>query len=151
MSTPFTPKILGQGEPDIRFDVDFSKSKWNTLGRHQLLKITGLVRCQLIIFFKTAMGTVGSYPDIELGTALVDDCLRAYINVEAITGNDFWGTGGAQVFEELNSYNAIMDFVTTTDTTYTILTNAPLSGLWEILAWYSPISSGSSVEIGNGT
>jgi len=167
--TPFGGAVtgFGLGKPDIDFNVDFSNATWNTLGAHQILAVTGLVRIKLIIYFATAITSVSTYTDIKLGIPSNDDELRTYINAESISAGEFWaysgsGSGYKTIYSSKDYNNTgtnqailkepLMDFVCGgEDIEYSLTNVAPTAGTINVIAWYQALSSGATVVQGDGS
>lgn len=160
--SPFSPNILGEGKPNINFEVDFSNSTWNTTGSHQLLEVTGLARVKLLIYFKTTITSASTYADLYLGIPSNDDELRTYINTESITAGDFWGYSGSgsgySSFRAINDYTngithePIMDFLSSDiDIEYTIQTQPITGGTMQVFAWWQALTNNGNVTQGDGS
>lgn len=146
--TPYSTGVLGQGLPDIQFDVDFSSATWDGVGNHQLLAVSGgAVRIILIIRCKTSVSYPGSVGNIFFGFATDTDYLATTVAGNLYVEDVLVGSPSADGYGS----DVRMDFICTEEVLYTLETTSPDTGVFEVSVWYEPITSGATVTQGDGS
>jgi len=145
MTTPFTVKILGEGEPNLNFEIDLSQSKWNTVGGHQLVRITGLVKMKICFYISSSVTATGV---VDVSSSF-HSLTRAY----DLDAGELWYDGDGSVADG-NLEDLIFSIIRGSDINFIVHDGESLTGgKIRVLCWWEKLASGvhGIAEEGDGT
>ena len=156
MTTPFSTNILGEGTPQLRFNIDFSLSKWNTSGTHQLLAVTGLVRVRFYLYCTTTLAggstlSVGVTSNTSFFGSFTIPTWSAGQFMCIFNNNEDLDTKATTYYQNRAVENqASQDVVISEDLEFQ-LSSALTGGKLQFIGWWQKLSTDGGVAEGDGT
>lgn len=157
MTTPFSTNILGEGTPQLRFNIDFSLSKWNTIGTHQLLGVTGLVRIRFYLFCTSNLNggstlSVGVTSNTSFFGSFTTSTWSSNEFMCLANNNQDLDTKATTYYQDRATENqASQDVVVSEDLEIEIVTSALTGGKLQLIGWWQKLSANGGVSEGDGT
>lgn len=136
--------------------INFAQSAWNTVAKHEVFTVTGLVRC-VMYYHVTASLTSGGAATIAFGNdgntgalAAAQDYTNLITNTAPEPGSTVAAitqTGASLLLPSKNSDVVSAD---SRDQGYEIAAAAMTGGTIDAYCWWTPLSEGALVVAGTG-
>lgn len=136
----------------LAVEADLSKAAWNTVAKHELFTVTGLVRMRIIAEVMVAGDdTTGDTATIQLGTESDTDGFIEATQVDDLGAGELWYDTTPTTKFDTTSTVIIDKIINGEDVGYEIAGEAAKAGKITFHCWWEALNATGAVVAGTGS